>query len=147
MIAVEKMFREPAGLTIVEDSIPADRLVEAEERRQELIECVSNADEVLGEMFLEERTPTEAEVVDAVRRTCIRRAFTPVLVGSALKNKGIQLLLDAVVDYLPNPSQVVNLALDESGPEPQKVCIVDIFVNISLDFFSFTFMNLFILFK
>merc|ERR1719266_1326856 len=65
-------------------------------------------------MFLEEKTPTDDDIQAAIRRATISRKFTPVLVGSALKNKGVQPLLDAAVDYLPNPTQVTNYALDSS---------------------------------
>lgn len=120
------------------DEIPAEMRAEAAERRQELVECVANADEKLGEMFLEEKVPSVDElkvrasrrrvyactsvcdverffvcacVQAAVRRATVRRAFTPVLVGSALKNKGVQPLLDAVLEYLPDPSEVKNYAI------------------------------------
>lgn len=117
-------FEEPSGLILREEAIPADRLKEVEEKRQELVECVANVDELLGEIFLEERTPTEGDILAAIRRSCIRRAFTPILLGSALKNRGVQLLLDAAVDFLPNPSEVENYGLDESKPgEPERILL------------------------
>lgn len=116
-------FEEPQGLRMVEDAVPGQQLNEMEEKRQELIECVSNVDETLGEMFLEEKTPTEDDIRAAVRRTCLQRTFTPVLLGSALKNKGVQLLLDAVIDYLPNPSEVSNYAINNATPDGEKLLL------------------------
>ncbi|XP_050436130.1 elongation factor G, mitochondrial [Adelges cooleyi] len=106
-------FNGDFGDIIEYGEIPEDMTKEVEEKRQELIEHVSNVDEKLGEMFLEEKTPSEKELIDAIRRTCISRTFTPVLVGTALKNKGVQPLLDAVLSYLPNPGEVENYALKE----------------------------------
>ncbi|XP_068687407.1 elongation factor G, mitochondrial-like [Montipora foliosa] len=110
-------FEGNQGSKIVEGVIPEDMVGECTKRRQELIETVANVDEVLGEMFLEEVQPTEEQLIAAIRRVTIRRAFTPVFVGSALKNKGVQPLLDGVVDYLPNPSEVRNFALDTESPD------------------------------
>uniref|UniRef100_A0A3Q3X3B6 Elongation factor G, mitochondrial n=1 Tax=Mola mola TaxID=94237 RepID=A0A3Q3X3B6_MOLML len=104
-------FEGPFGQNIRYDEIPADFRAEAADRRQELVECVANADEILGEMFLEEKTPTNADLKAAIRRATLQRLFTPVLVGTALKNKGVQPLLDAVLDYLPNPIEVKNYAI------------------------------------
>uniref|UniRef100_A0A8C7H477 Elongation factor G, mitochondrial n=1 Tax=Oncorhynchus kisutch TaxID=8019 RepID=A0A8C7H477_ONCKI len=104
-------FEGPFGQNIRLDEIPAEFRVEAADRRQELVECVANADETLGEMFLEERIPTVPELKTAIRRATVQRLFSPVLVGTALKNKGVQPLLNAVLDYLPNPTEVNNYAL------------------------------------
>uniref|UniRef100_A0A4W5K272 Elongation factor G, mitochondrial n=1 Tax=Hucho hucho TaxID=62062 RepID=A0A4W5K272_9TELE len=104
-------FEGPFGQNIRLDEIPAEFRVEAADRRQELVECVANADETLGEMFLEERIPTVPELKAAIRRATVQRLFSPVLVGTALKNKGVQPLLNAVLDYLPNPTEVNNYAL------------------------------------
>ena len=73
---------------------------------QEMIESISNADEQLGEMFLMEETPTPSDIHDAIRRTVLTKSFTPVMCGTALKNKGVQPLLDAVLRYLPKPHEV-----------------------------------------
>ncbi|XP_055637342.1 elongation factor G, mitochondrial [Toxorhynchites rutilus septentrionalis] len=117
-------FEDSLGLTVRQDEIPTDMRTECDERRHELIEHLSNADETIGELFLEEKVPTEQDIMGAIRRTTLKRAFTPVLVGTALKNKGVQPLLDAVLDYLPHPGEVENIALiEKKGKEPQKVIL------------------------
>ncbi|KAM9453436.1 elongation factor G, mitochondrial [Salvelinus alpinus] len=116
-------FEGPFGQNIRLDEIPAEFRVEAADRRQELVECVANADETLGEMFLEERIPTVPELKTAIRRATVQRLFSPVLVGTALKNKGVQPLLNAVLDYLPNPTEINNYALfnDEESSDSTKI--------------------------
>ncbi|XP_068731323.1 elongation factor G, mitochondrial-like [Montipora capricornis] len=74
-------FEGNQGSKVVEGVIPEDTVGECTKRRQELIETVANVDEVLGEMFLEEVQPTEEQLMAAIRRVTIRRAFTPVFVG------------------------------------------------------------------
>lgn len=81
------------------------------ETRQELIEHLSNVDDILGDLYLSEAKLTEKDIMGAIRRACLKRKFTPVLVGTALRNKGVQPLLDAVLNYLPNPGEVENYAL------------------------------------
>lgn len=89
--------------------------LEAKDRKQELIEHLSNVDEQLAEAYLNESKILDKDIKDAIRRACIKRTFTPVLVGTALKNRGVQPLLDAVLDYLPNPGEVENYAFDENA--------------------------------
>uniref|UniRef100_T1JTG7 Elongation factor G, mitochondrial n=1 Tax=Tetranychus urticae TaxID=32264 RepID=T1JTG7_TETUR len=118
-------FDGPHGEKVRHDEIPKDMRAEAVDRRQELVECISNVDDVLGEMFLEDKTPNNQDIKAAIRRNCISRKFIPVLVGSALKNKGVQPLMDSVISYLPNPAEVENFAFKESddGSEPSKVIL------------------------
>jgi elongation factor G len=89
----------------------------AEEKRKVLIECVSEVDEELGDLFLMGEEPTVEQLVAAIRRATISNAFAPLFMGSAYKNRGVQLLLDGVVDYLPAPSEVQNVALDLKNEE------------------------------
>ncbi|XP_025913586.1 elongation factor G, mitochondrial isoform X1 [Apteryx rowi] len=113
-------FDGALGQTLRYDEIPAEFRTEAAERRWELIECVANSDDQLGELFLEEKIPTAADLKLAIRRATLKKSFTPVLVGSALKNKGVQPLLDAVLDYLPNPSEVENYAMLNQADSEDK---------------------------
>ncbi len=94
------------------EEVPVEMREQRKDYHHELVEHLANCDDVLGEMFLEEKTPTEADVLAAIRRSTIRRAFTPVMMGTALKNKGVQPLLDAVIDFMPNPSEVDNYGMD-----------------------------------
>ena len=92
--------------------IPDDRKEEAETVRHDLIGVVADFDEVVGEKFLMEEEVTADELKVAIRAGVLSLKFVPVLMGSAFKNKGVQPLLDAVTDYLPNPKEVTNEALD-----------------------------------
>lgn len=103
----------------VSKDIPEELKELAQQKRQELIEKLADVDDEMAEIFLDERVPTNEEIKAAIRRATIGLKFTPVLMGTALADKAVQPMLDAVCDYLPNPSDVVNMALDRTkGEEP-----------------------------
>src|SRR5258708_26644096 len=79
----------------------------------DLIAKVADYDEKLTEMFIEEKEPSVEDIRRAVRAGCIALKLTPVFVGSAYKNKGVQHLLDGIVYYLPNPKEVTNEAHED----------------------------------
>lgn len=111
-------FDGPNGESIREEDIPANMKEEAEMRREELLDAASMFSDELMEAVLE-GTPTEEMVKAAVRTGTLRLELTPVFVGSAYKNKGVQPLLDAVTDYLPGPRDVENTALDLDKDEAE----------------------------
>jgi elongation factor G len=86
--------------------IPADYAEAAREWREKLVETVAEADDVLMERYLEGQDPTLVELKAAIRRATVASKINPVLCGTAFKNKGVQPMLDAVVDYLPSPMDV-----------------------------------------
>jgi elongation factor G len=94
---------ETLGAEFSVEQIPADLQKKAEAFRLQLIEVIAETDDVLLEKFLEGETPTIAELKAGIRQATIDLKIFPVLCGSAFKNKGVQTLLDAVVDYLPSP--------------------------------------------
>lgn len=94
---------ETLGAEYNEEPIPADLLKKAEAFRLQLIEVIAETDDVLLEKFLEGETPTVEELKAGIRQATIDLKVFPVICGSAFKNKGVQTLLDAVVDYLPSP--------------------------------------------
>lgn len=119
LVRMKAIYNEgPKGEIIREtDEIPADLQKLAEERRAKLIETLADVDDEIGELFLDEQTPTPEQIKAAIRRATISLKFTPVMMGSALADKSVQPMLDAVCDYLPNPSEVENLALDRKREE------------------------------
>ena len=86
--------------------IPADHAEAAREWRDKLVETISENDEEMMELYLEGTEPDEKQLVAAIRRATIASAITPVMCGSAFKNKGVQPMLDAIVDYLPSPVDI-----------------------------------------
>ncbi len=97
---------ESLGAEYSYEDIPSDVLERAEEYRTLLVEMVAEIDDHLMEKYLSAEEFTEEEIKSAIRKGTIDRAFFPVLCGSAFKNKGVQPLLDAVVDYLPSPVDI-----------------------------------------
>ncbi len=101
-----KIYKDDLGQDIEDAEIPTEVLQEAQEYRTKLIEAVAETEEGLLEKYLEGEEFTEEEIRQALRKGTIDGSIVPVLCGSAFKNKGVQLLLDAVVDYLPAPTDV-----------------------------------------
>src|SRR6056297_181945 len=112
------------GEVIREEEIPAELQAQAEEYREIMLDAVSMFSDELMEAMLEEAVePTM--IRDAIRSGTLSMDVTPVFLGSAYKNKGVQLLLDAVADYLPNPTQVQNMAVDLDQDEAEIEVVTD----------------------
>lgn len=114
-------FDGDQGESIRREEIPAHMLDEAEAKREELLDAVSMFSDELMESMLEEAEIPETMISDAIRRGTLSLELTPVMIGSAYKNKGVQLLLDAVNAYLPCPTDVENTALDLDMDEAEVV--------------------------
>lgn len=109
------------GEKVREEECPADVLAEAKKYRENLIAAVGDFDEEVGMKYLEGQDVSVDELRRAIRKATLSLNFTPVMTGSAYKNKGVQLLLDAVTYYLPNPSERENIALDQNNNEEKVV--------------------------
>jgi elongation factor G len=101
-----KIYANDLGTDIEDTEIPEEVKEQAQEYRTKLIESVAETDEALIEKYLEGEELTEDEIRQALRKGTVAGTIVPVLCGSAFKNKGVQLLLDAVIDYLPAPIDV-----------------------------------------
>ena len=97
---------ETLGAQYDDIEIPPDLLPLAQEYREKLLEVAAEADDVLLEKYLETHSLSEEEIIRGIRKATVAQNIFPVLCGSAFKNKGVQNLLDAVVDYLPSPADV-----------------------------------------
>jgi len=109
------------GEDVREEEIPADRLEEVKTARHDMIASIADHDDAIADKFLAEQDPSEEELHAAIRRVTIALKMTPVFIGSAYKNKGVQLMLDGVNMYLPNPKEVTNIALDQDKKEEKVI--------------------------
>ena len=120
LVTMKAIYFEGAnGMDIIEKEIPDEMKKEAETKREELLDAASLFSDELTEAILE-GNPTEAQVKEAVRKGVLALKLVPVFMGSAFKNKGVQKLLDGVIDYLGSPFDVHNYGL-EVGNEAAKV--------------------------
>ena len=101
-----EIYTNDLGTDILEEDIPAEYLDQAQEYREKLVEAVAETDEDLMMKYLEGEEITNEELKAGIRKATINVEFFPVLCGSAFKNKGVQLMLDAVIDYLPSPLDI-----------------------------------------
>ncbi|WP_027726427.1 elongation factor G [Tuberibacillus calidus] len=114
-------YEDDLGTRIEADDIPAEYMDQAQEYRDKLIEAVSEFDEELMMKYLEGEELTTEEIKAAIRKATISVEFFPVLCGSAFKNKGVQLMLDAVIDYLPSPIDIPAIKGVAVGSEEEIV--------------------------
>ena len=115
---------DPMNFTVQE--VPADMADDLEQYREELIDAVIDQDEEAMEKYLEGEEPSIETLKACIRKGTINLDFFPTFCGSAFKNKGVQLVLDAVVDYLPNPTEVTpQPEVDLEGNETGKFAVVD----------------------
>jgi elongation factor G len=114
---------ESLGATYNEEEIPADLLEEAKEYREKMIEEISSHDDALMEKYLGGEELSEAEIMAAIRACTIDIKIIPVICGSSFKNKGVQNLLDAVVDFMPSPLDIPPIkGVDvDSGAEIERL--------------------------
>ena len=94
------------GINVVEAEIPENLMAEAQKYHAELVERIAEHDDAMTESFLEGKEPSMGDLKKVLRKAVIENKIFPVFAGSALKNKGVQLVLDAVVDYLPSPLDI-----------------------------------------
>jgi elongation factor G len=115
------IYGNDLGTDIKVVEIPEELKAQAAEYYEKLVEAAADYDENIMMKFLEGEKPTEEELVRAIRKGTIAMEIFPVFLGSALKNKGVQLLLDAVVDYLPSPLDIPPIrGKTENGEEIER---------------------------
>jgi len=119
-------FSGEMGETVKWTEVPADYVDQANEMRRNIIEAACDFDDELAEKFLDEKDISIAEIKSALRKGVLIQKITPAFCGTAFKNKGIQLLLDAVVDYLPSPLDVPPIEGVVPGTETKSVRKADV---------------------
>ncbi len=117
------VYYDDIGNDIREEEIPADMLEKAKQYRELLVEKVAETDDTLSNKFLEGQEISILELKQAIRAATIKNNLHPVFCGSALKNKGVQLILDAVCEYLPSPLDIPEIEAHDVDDEDTKILI------------------------
>ena len=144
-------FEGDQGEKIVEKEIPEELKEQAEEYRQKMIEGLADFDDTLAEKFLNEEKVSAEELYPVARKATLDLKVTLVFMGSAYKNKGVQVLLNAVSSFLPNPNEVENTALDldnnekeiKVDPSPDKEMLALAFKLEDTRFGQLTYMRIY----
>jgi elongation factor G len=133
--------------------IPEKSLEMVEEKRQELLNMIADVDDEIMKLMFEGQDPTAEQLRAAIRRATIGLKFSPVFMGSAIRNKGVQLLLDGVLDYLPNPTEIKNVCYNEAdkdkenpidvAPDPSKPLIAYAFKLDEKQYGQLTYMRVY----
>ncbi len=116
-----RIYKDDLGQEIEITDIPEDMMDLALEHREKLIESISEVDEILMMKYLEGEEPTLEELKAGIRKATIDVKITPVLCGSSYKNKGVQVLLDAIIDYLPSPLDIPAITGIDPDTEEEEV--------------------------
>ena len=130
-----RVYQDDLGKEIKVSDIPEDMLEKCKHHHNELIERLAEVDDEIMEKFLQSKAVTAAELRAAIRRTVIVNKLTPVLCGASFKNKGIQFLLDAVVDFLPSPKDLPPI----KGTNPETSAFEEILPSDKAPFCALSF--------
>lgn len=146
-------FEGDNGEKIMEHDVPEKMVDMVNEKRQELLNMIADVDDEIMQIMFEGGEPTTEQLRAAIRRATIGLKFSPVFMGSAIRNKGVQLLLDGVLDYLPNPAEVKNVAYPEEDkdkehplevvPDPTKPLIAYAFKLDEKQYGQLTYMRVY----
>ncbi len=117
-----EIYANDLGTDIREEEVPEEYLEQAQEWREKLVEAVADTDEALMEKYLEGEEISEDELRAAIRRATIAVEFYPVYCGTAFKNKGVQLMLDGVIDFLPAPTEVADIKGTDPDTGEEVAC-------------------------
>ncbi|WP_303857840.1 elongation factor G [Aminicella lysinilytica] len=122
-----EIYEDELGTVIDEEAIPENMLDKAKEWREKMLESVAECDEDLMMKFLEGEEITEKEIKDTIRKQTIANQMVPVMCGSAYKNKGVQMLLDGIIDYMPAPIDIpaIKGTNPDTGEEEDRIASDD----------------------
>ena len=116
-----EIYKDDLGKEIEEVDVPEDMKAQALELREKIIEAVAGQDDALMEKYFEGEELTVEEIKSGLRKGTINMSFSPVLCGSAFKNKGVQMLLDAMVDYMPAPTDIEAIKGTKPNSDEEQV--------------------------